>query len=190
MLELESAFDDSTGKPYPVSGYTELQLSQNESKQPHSAKGKQRAVDQSQDAGEGPSNWDISAFDSNDLADFKKDDNISDSNSESKKTYKKHLEEKEQTPMRWAIPLFMNSKDEAIPVHVNSKKRCSDFSLFTRFRQKYYKVSSSWQRCTQLRGVRDIHFVRVYFKTHIYEENYANFPSLSYRKAKEPMFAS
>lgn len=61
----------------------------------------------------------------------------------------------------WALPVFVNSKKEEIAVHVDAARRNTDHALFTRFRQKYYVVSSRWQRFFQLRGVSEIQFVRV-----------------------------
>jgi hypothetical protein len=61
----------------------------------------------------------------------------------------------------WALPIFVNGRGVRIVVHVNAKANNTDYSLFTKFREKYFLVSSRWQRLTQLRAVTKIQCVRV-----------------------------
>jgi hypothetical protein len=61
----------------------------------------------------------------------------------------------------WVLALFANIVGEEIYVHLNAVRRATDFTLFSGFREKYYLVSSPWQRFTQLRQVSSIRFVKV-----------------------------
>lgn len=61
----------------------------------------------------------------------------------------------------WVLALFTNIVGEEVYVHLNAVRRATDFTLFSGFREKYYRVSSPWQRFTQLRQVSSIRFVKV-----------------------------
>jgi hypothetical protein len=61
----------------------------------------------------------------------------------------------------WVLALFANIVGEEVYVHLNAVRRATDFTLFSGFREKYYLISSPWQRFTQLRQVSSIRFVKV-----------------------------
>lgn len=89
------------------------------------------------------------------------DSKLSDGESSDRSQAERINAELEQQQQLWAIPIFLNGRGEAIAVHVDAVKNQSDYQLFRRFRQKYFLLSSRWQRFVQLHAVSKIQFVRV-----------------------------
>lgn len=126
-----------------------------------SGKGKQPSVDRSFDSGEGPSRRREYMRESMDIGDDTTRKDSSDDDSPGSNRVKRGERHGNQIQQLWVIPLFLNSEREAIAVHVDVSERNTDYSLFRKFHQEYFTVSSGWQRFTQLHQVGKIQFVQV-----------------------------
>lgn len=169
-MRLDDKYDynDTIGPMIPRPGYIKRSPGSRikQAAKSGSGKGKQRAGNQSESYTEGSSRRRPATPKSGDLGDQAIKGILGGSeSSDSELSDPEQAEriEAQRVPHQqlWAIPIFLNSKGEAIAVHVDATKNESDYQLFRRFRQKYFLVSSRWQRFVQLHEVSKIQFVRV-----------------------------